>query len=326
MLAKLKDVDLLKLEVAANQPRASALEDWIQRVTIRVGGLHRMMDGFFRTAVGVAFEAYDQYVQTQPIDRPMIQPRPNWHNDSKYLDIEFKLRSILLECVPESVRSAALATRQTSVVEVLFQTLVWGGPGTLRDKKSVLEAVERRGKGAVAPEDVHAALQRWMFDLVRLQRLQMQPPDPIVQIGVLRTMVGQMIEQSQTFQFRLNSFETLNSLSGAATATQQQVEKYWRYLAAESREMMDGVDQKQTHISGGVRAHIARLEAQMALLSADPKGKGKGKGKEAKGDHRQGDDPKVLPWTLATLPPDYGDHSLGLRRAPPDNGTPSPPN
>ena len=82
-----------------------------------------------------------------------------------------------------------------------------------------------------------------MFDLVRLQRLQMQPPDPIVQIGVLRTMIGQMIEQSHTFEFRLNSFETLHSLSGAANATQQQVEKYWRCLAAESREMLDGVDQ-----------------------------------------------------------------------------------
>ena len=60
-----------------------------------------------------------------------------------------------------------------------------------------------------------------MFDLVRLQRLQMQPPDPIVQIGVLRTMVSQMIDQSHTFEFRLNSFETQHSLSGAATATQQ---------------------------------------------------------------------------------------------------------
>ena len=261
MLAKLKDGDLQKLEVAANQPRASALEDWLQRITLRAGGFHRLMDGFIRMAIDVAYEAYDQYCRMQPIDRPTIQPRLHWHETTQQQDIEFKLRSILIECVPEPVRTAALATRATSVVEVLFGTLVWGGPGTLRDKKAVLEAVERRGKGAVPPDHVHAALQRWMFDLVRLQRLQMSPPDPVVQIGVLRTMVGSMVEASRTFEFRLNSFEAMNGLSGAAIATQQQVEKYWRYLAAESRELVDGGgrDRAEQRQAAGVKAHIARL-------------------------------------------------------------------
>eukprot|EP00959_Pyramimonas_sp_CCMP1952_P223714 4677844-Pyramimonas_sp.AAC.1 len=43
VLAKLKDGDLQKLEVSPNQPRASALEDWLQRVALRVGGWHRLM-------------------------------------------------------------------------------------------------------------------------------------------------------------------------------------------------------------------------------------------------------------------------------------------
>ena len=226
VLAKLKDGDLQKLEVAPNQPKASALEDWLQRVTLKVGGWHRLMDAFVRKAIDVAYEAYDQYCRMQPLDRPTIRPRLHWHETTQQQDIEFKLRSILLECVPQLVREAALATRATTVVEVLFGCLVWGGPGTREDKKAVLASVERRGKGPVSPPLVHATLQRWMFDLVRLHRLQMQPPDPIVQIDVLRTMVSTIVGNNHTFEFRLNTFETMNGLSGAATATEQQVEKY----------------------------------------------------------------------------------------------------
>ena len=74
-----------------------------------------------------------------------------------------------------------------------------------------------------------------------------------------------MVEGNHTFEFRLNSFETLNGLSGAAIASQQQVEKYWRYLVAGSRELVDSGDQDQRQAggvqAGGVQARIARLEA-----------------------------------------------------------------
>ncbi|CAK0907605.1 unnamed protein product [Prorocentrum cordatum] len=274
----MKDGDLQKLEVSPNQPRASALKDWLQRVALRVGGWHRLMGSFFQRVQVVAYQAYEEYLKLQPMDRPTIQPRLILHDDARYLDIEFKLRAVLLESVPETGRREALATRATSTVEVLFATLVWAGPGTLKDKTDVLEAVERRGKGPVDVNHVHSCLQRWQFDLVRLQRLQMQPPDPIVQLATLRTMVGRMIEQSHALEFRLNSFETQHGLSGASTATQRQVDGYWRYLSAESREISDTPP----------RSLSRPLLVIQAQASASPKGKGKDKSGKSKAKDDKG--------------------------------------
>ena len=248
VLAKLKDGDMLKLEVAPNQPRASALEDWLQRVGLKVGGWHRLIGGFFDMLQEVGYEAYNQYLSLQPMDRSSIRPRLDWYvpfAHLKYMDIEGKLRPVLLEAVPTTVRQQALATRATSTVEVMFHTLIWAGPGTLKDKKDVLAAVERRDKGAVAVKECHATLQRWQFDLVRLQRLQMAPPDPVVQVGILRTMVSGVVEQFNDFHFRLMSYESKHGLSGASIATQGQVEAYWSYLSAETLELADAKPQKK---------------------------------------------------------------------------------
>ncbi|CAK0790908.1 unnamed protein product, partial [Prorocentrum cordatum] len=208
----------------------------------------------------VAYQAYEEYLKLQPMDRPMIQPRLNWHDDARYL---------------------ALATRATSTVEVLFATLVWAGPRTLKDKTDVLEAVERRGKGPVDVKHVHSCLQRWQFDLLRLQRLQMQPPDPVVQLATLRTMVGRMIEQSHTFE---------HGLSGASTASQRQVDEYWRYLSAESREISGTPPPQPSQAAAGdrgVRAQIARLEAALAKATGSASPKGNGKDKSGKGNARE---------------------------------------
>ncbi|CAK0841691.1 unnamed protein product, partial [Prorocentrum cordatum] len=292
VLAKLRESDLMKLEFVKGQPKASALEDWLQRAGLKVGGWHRRIDAFWKDAVAVAQEGYAEYLKLTPMQRPLVRPRLDWlAGDAKLQDIELKLRPILLEAVPDSVRQEALATRATSTVEILFATMVAAGPGTLKDKTEVLASVERRGLPAVELKSVHDQLQKWHFNLVRLQRLSMQPPDPTVQIGVLRNMVGRMIEHDASFQHRIFAWEMQHGISGASQCTQGQVDEYWRYLSAESREISDSPAPGK---GAAVKAQIARLEALLAKGGAkgdqgkaktkDDKGKSKGALGKAKGD------------------------------------------
>ena len=133
VLAKLRESDLVKLEFVKGQPKASALEDWLQRAGLKVGGWHRRIDAFWKDAVAVAQEGYAEYLKLTPMQRPLARPRLDWlAGDAKLQDIELKLRPILLEAVPDSVRQEALATRATNTVEMLFATMVAASPGILK--------------------------------------------------------------------------------------------------------------------------------------------------------------------------------------------------
>ncbi|CAK0805588.1 unnamed protein product, partial [Prorocentrum cordatum] len=235
VLAKLRDTDIPKLEFTKGAPKAAAFEKWLQRASLRIGGWHRAIEAYWARAQEVTAAAYDDYLQLGPMQRPMVRPAADWVQPEQ-IGIELKLRPILLEAVPESVRQAALNTRATSVVDVLFATMVEAGPGTLQDQKLTLKAVELREHqhGGPQVQDVFDSLQRWKFDLTRLQRLGMAAPDPTVQADTLRQMVQRMAAADSAFQYRLHAFQMNHGLFGMLS--QAQVDEFWRYLSAEARE------------------------------------------------------------------------------------------
>ena len=150
-MAKLKDGDVPKLVFAAGVNKAHAFEEWVQRAAMRIGAWHPLIDLFWQRSERAAREAYEYYLSRGPLERPLVKPNTEWFGaDRQSLSIELRLRPLLLDSVPEQVQSGALATRQTSVTELLFSIMVEAGPGTLRDRKLVLREVERRDNKAAA--------------------------------------------------------------------------------------------------------------------------------------------------------------------------------
>ena len=179
--------------------RAAAFETWLQRAALRIGGLHRKIEAFWFATQMATAAAYDQYLSLGPIDRPLVKVDSSWITPEQY-SIELRLRPLILEAVPEVVRKSALSTRQTGVAELLFAAMIEAGPGTLRDREQTLKAVS--SVPHIAVPDVYEHLQRWKFDLTRLMRLGMAPPDPTVQAATLRSMVAKMAEGDAAFQYR----------------------------------------------------------------------------------------------------------------------------
>eukprot|EP00959_Pyramimonas_sp_CCMP1952_P109513 2290604-Pyramimonas_sp.AAC.1 len=66
-----------------------------------------------------------------------------------------------------------------------------------------------------------------------------------------------MAEAGANFQYRMFAWEMQRGISGASQCSQQQVE-FWRYLAAEARELCDAPQEK------GVKASAATWEAKEA--------------------------------------------------------------
>ena len=210
------------------ESKAKRYEMWVQRVAIKISGWHREIERPWQIMKTAAAAAYDQYLYLGPMQRSMVRPDVLRLPGSLHC-VELRRRSLLLEAVPASVRQAALNTTETTVAELLFSAMVETGPGTAKDREAVHKAVSQKGSCAI--KEVYDSDQSWKFDLTRLMRLGMAPPDPTLQADTLRRMVQKMAGSDSAFQYRLHALQMNKGLF--CMITQAQVDEFWRYLSSE---------------------------------------------------------------------------------------------
>ena len=75
---------------------------------MEIGGLHYLLQVFWQRAIKVAKDAHVAYLSKNPLQRHEVrplQPEALIHNDSEsivFYSIEMRLRSLLLNVIPES--------------------------------------------------------------------------------------------------------------------------------------------------------------------------------------------------------------------------------
>ena len=272
-MSRMRDDDFPKLKYTSDNRKPAEFERWVQLMTMKVSSAHPTVRDFWQVVQLTASAAYDQYLYLGPMQKSLARP-DTAAVPLKYTSVEMRIRPLVLSTLPASVQSMALSTRQSTVVELLYAAMVDAGPGTKRDRETLHKAVA--ATPAAGAKEAFNTLQVWKFDLQRLVRLGMQPPDPSLQAETLRAMVKKMAEQDQAFQYRLHAYQMNTGMFGMVT--QQQVDEFWKFLSSEAREVQGciTVDAKALAVKGGGKG--------------DPKGGGKGqqggggKGQPGKGD------------------------------------------
>ena len=103
---------------------------------MEIGGLHHMLEVYWKRAVNVVRDAHFAYLSKGPLQRHEIKPL---QPDSLILDptesiifrsIEMRLRSLLIHTIPETSKSMCISTKQLSTTDILFTVVVEAGPGT----------------------------------------------------------------------------------------------------------------------------------------------------------------------------------------------------
>ena len=180
ILSRLKGDEVPKLSWTGVS-KASKYEEWLQKNTVYFESVHPQVEAWWCNLRAAVDASYDEYLHVDPLQRPCICPQTSWAEVGTQRQVEYKYRPYLLQAMPESIVTQALATRQLSCSELVFAVCVEAGPGTSRDRAATLKAVERRGNPAApARGEVYIELQRWKFDLTRLQRLGAVAPDPTI--------------------------------------------------------------------------------------------------------------------------------------------------
>ena len=264
-MSRMRDDEYPRLKYGREDRKPAELERWLQLMALKVASVHPHIRDYWNIVQVTASAAYDQYLYLGPMQKSLVKPDTQ-AVPAKYINVEMRMRPLVLHTLPAHVQSMALSTRQSTVVELIFSAMVDAGPGTRRDREVLHKAVAAAPSSEV--KDVFTTLQTWRFDYQRLVRLGMQPPDPSLQADTLRAMVKKMAEKDQAFQYRLHAYQMNTGMFGMVTQTQ--VDEFWKFLSSEAREVQGPTN------------------ADPHAKSLDVKGKGKGdKGGKGKGD--QGD-------------------------------------
>ena len=114
---------------------------------MEIGGLHFQLEVYWNRAVKVVKDAHYAYLSKPPLQRGEVRPlQPealvfDRTESTIFYSIEARLRSLLLNVIPETSKTRCLATKQLSTTDILFVVVVEAGPGTMNDKDVVLDKV-----------------------------------------------------------------------------------------------------------------------------------------------------------------------------------------
>ena len=157
---------------------------------MEIGGLHKQLGIYWSRAEKVAKDAHYAYLSNGPLQRHEVRPL---QPDSLVFDImesivfetiEARLRSLLLNVIPESVKSMCLSKELLSTTDILFEVYVDAGPGTHTDKDAVLDKVTNGATASV--KECWKELNDWKFGFNRLTALDVSPPDSSKQLAALK--------------------------------------------------------------------------------------------------------------------------------------------
>ena len=154
--------------------------------------------------------------------------------EPRWLRVDKRAASMVLQAIPDSIRTEILANRLQSTLSILARILTIYRPGSAVERQQVLKALETPGSSSTAMELVEA-LRRWARRLKRTQDLSLQVPDPSILLRGLDQASRSLLEKHSEVAFRTNMLRYSLELDSAPTLLSAQ--KLQSHLLAEFEQI-----------------------------------------------------------------------------------------
>ena len=228
--------ELPKLQEADEQA-AINVGDWLHGLA---GPMGDMTDGSAKwwSSVMAALDRFYQDYMSAPTVRK-VQLRAEDYmtaemRDVRWLRLDKRAASMLLQAVPETLKSELMANRLSTTLGILGRILVIYRPGSAAERQQVLRALENPGSPSTA-SDLVEALRRWMRWLKRAQDLGLQVPDASILLKGLDSAAKQQLEKNPEVVFRSNMMRFSLDLDSAPNV--ENVLRYHGHLLAEFEQL-----------------------------------------------------------------------------------------
>ena len=190
--------------------------------------------------------------------------------DPKWSRVDKRAATMLLQAVPENIKSELLANRLSTTLSILARILTIYRPGSSVERQQVLKALESPGNGGGSAMELVEVLRKWSRWLKRASDLGLQPPDASILLKGLDSATRQLLERNSEVAFRTNMMRFSLDLDSAPT--QSAVIKFHGHLLAECEQLAYRGRGKGAGVTPTVKAANAAGEQMNAPTT--PKGGG----------------------------------------------------
>ena len=177
--------ELPKLSAVSEPNAAVRASDWLYRSALMLRDLSAKSWQWYDRVYEASLDYYRTYQEADPLKRGQIRPDlPADLQNPAFARLEARAVSMLLNSVPESVSSQALATRSLSSVGIIYQVLKQFQPGGLMERQELLKSLTELPVAGSGREAV-LSLQAWFRHVAKARTMQVQLPDGSILLAAL---------------------------------------------------------------------------------------------------------------------------------------------
>ncbi|CAE7421178.1 RE1 [Symbiodinium sp. CCMP2592] len=225
-----------KLE-EADEMAAINVADWLHGLSGPMGDLTDGSAQWWAQVVSSLESYYHDYINATAVKK--LQMRADDYassmlKEARWLRVDKRVASMLLQAVPDAIRTEILANRLQSTLAILARIMTIYRPGSAVERQQVLKALEAPGPVG-SPMELVECLRKWARWLKRAQDLVLQVPDPSILLKGLDQSAKAQLEKNQEVMFRSNMLRY--SLELDARPTLASVTTYHSHLLGEFEQI-----------------------------------------------------------------------------------------
>ena len=249
------------------------LLDWMELIEAPMSDLSDGSATWWKQVRTTAALAYDKWVVSGPIERLSVTPEATSDlEEGRWSRVNSRAASMVLAALDESIRSESVSRRMTgSVTSIVFRLLTLYQPGGEEEKYRTLQQLQSPPR-ETDPAKAVESLRSWNRWLRRCQELNIQAPDPSLQVRALNSVVKGVLEKNSEACFRTNLVRS--NLRIDSNPTKESVEKLYKHLMGECESLATSVPTTVTTTTLSTRPEPklkpVRTDAATATPTATP--------------------------------------------------------
>ena len=221
----------------ADEMAAINVGDWIHGLSGPMGDLTDGSAQWWSSVLSSLEAYYKDYVAATAVRKLQLKPddyASDMLRESKWVRVDKRAASMLLQAIPEGIKNEVLANRLQSTLAILARIMTIYRPGSAVERQQVLRALEMPST-ATSPMELVEALRRWARWLKRAQDLGLQVPDASILLRGLDNASKLQLEKNNEVMFRTNMLRFGLELDSAPTVSS--VVKLHSHLLAEFEQL-----------------------------------------------------------------------------------------
>ena len=177
--------------------------DWAHQLENIMGDLSTGSADWWGHVKDASQQFFEQYQMADQFARLTLKPvaSPDLC-DPKWVRLDKRATTMLLQAVPEDVRKELVVVRARSTLEVMCRLMVLYRPGSATEKSQLLRKIETP-EPVQGPQEAVEGLRLWLRTYNRAGDLSLVVPDPSILLKSLDNMVKKPLNDNPEILFRM---------------------------------------------------------------------------------------------------------------------------